>query len=414
MSSSLNPSPSNLSSHSHTLSSRIRGSLFGLTTCDALGAPLEFSPRSSYSAKHDGHPLREVIPNPNFGLPAGHWTDDTSMTLCLAQSLVASTSDKRKSGGEGAGEEVMVDVLDAVKRWGRWWRHGEMSSPREKGCFDIGNATRVALSIWGRVLGKPGFSSLPSPMQTNDNPKDDGEEILRKAQKEIDRSLKHKAQCGNGALMRCSPLALIFHDCEAEKLKDAVYKVAELTHPYPTNGEACTVYCELIRGALHVESKEALAGRFAKWDFHDESLRSRFARYKTPSSFRPTPNAQTPDQETTLREARPSFLQTWHSIPAHQISSSGYVVHTLEASLWSFFTTDTFEEGAVKAVNLGDDADTVGAVYGALAGAYYGLEEVPERWVRVLARREVVEEVVEGVVGVVMEREEVEKGGVGR
>ena len=354
-----------------------------------------------------------MIPNPNFDLPAGYWTDDTSMTLCLAQSLVAGISDRRKGGGGGAREERLVDVLDVVKRWGRWWRHGEMSSSRQKGCFDIGNATRIALGIWEKVFGKDGFSSL-SPLPSGNIHEDGYEENLRKAQKEINKSLRHKAQCGNGALMRCSPLALIFHDREAGELKGVVYRVAELTHPYPTNGEACAVYCELIRGALHGQSKKALAGRFAKWDFHNESLRSRFAKYKKPpSSRRPSsPDSSAPQQEANPQVLEsPSFLQTWHATPESQISSSGYVVHTLEAAIWSFFTTDTFEEGAVKVVNLGDDADTVGAVYGALAGAYYGLEGVPERWIGALARREIVDEVVEGVVGVVMGSEEGRTGG---
>ena len=63
-----------------------------------------------------------------------------------------------------------------------------------------------------------------------------------------------------------------------------------------------------------------------------------------------------------------------------QIKSTGYVIHTLEAALWCFHTTNTFEEGAIKAVNLGDDADTSGAVYGQLAGAYYGFDAIPSRW----------------------------------
>jgi hypothetical protein len=64
----------------------------------------------------------------------------------------------------------------------------------------------------------------------------------------------------------------------------------------------------------------------------------------------------------------------------NEIKSTGYVIHTLEAALWSFYTTDTFEDGLVKAVNLGDDADTTGAVYGQLAGAYYGINGIPKRW----------------------------------
>ena len=88
-----------------------------------------------------------------------------------------------------------------------------------------------------------------------------------------------------------------------------------------------------------------------------------------------------------------------------EIKSSGYVVHTLEAALWAFFTTSTFKEGALKVVNLGDDADTVGAVYGGLAGAWYGFEAIPEEWIKGLEAKKMVDDVVGGVVKLV------EKGG---
>lgn len=77
------------------------------------------------------------------------------------------------------------------------------------------------------------------------------------------------------------------------------------------------------------------------------------------------------------------------------------MVATLEAALWAFFTTDGFREGALKAVNLGDDADTVGAVYGGLAGAFYGIEDVPAEWIEGLVRRNMIDGVVEGVVRLV-------------
>jgi ADP-ribosylglycohydrolase len=63
-----------------------------------------------------------------------------------------------------------------------------------------------------------------------------------------------------------------------------------------------------------------------------------------------------------------------------QIKASGFVIETMEAALWAFFHTDSFEEGALEAVNLGDDADTVGAIYGMLAGAYYGMNAIPTEW----------------------------------
>jgi len=74
------------------------------------------------------------------------------------------------------------------------------------------------------------------------------------------------------------------------------------------------------------------------------------------------------------------------------IRGKGYVVDCLEAALWAFHTTDSFEAGALAAVNLGDDADTTGAVYGQLAGAFYGVGGIPDRWLERLAMRELIEE----------------------
>jgi ADP-ribosylglycohydrolase len=99
-----------------TISSRVRGSLYGVAVVDALGGPVEFCQRGSFP------PVTKFRYNSNFGLAAGTWTDDTSMTLCLAQSLV-------DTNGE-------TNVLDQVKKYVKWWDEGYMSATGT--CFDIG------------------------------------------------------------------------------------------------------------------------------------------------------------------------------------------------------------------------------------------------------------------------------------
>jgi ADP-ribosylglycohydrolase len=79
-------------------------------------------------------------------------------------------------------------------------------------------------------------------------------------------------------------------------------------------------------------------------------------------------------------------------IPEQDIYSSGYVLHTLEASLWAFLTTNNFKDAVLKAVNLGDDADTIGSLTGGMAGLFYGFEQIPEEWINQLARREDIEQ----------------------
>jgi|SRR5947207_6266969 len=81
--------------------------------------------------------------------------------------------------------------------------------------------------------------------------------------------------------------------------------------------------------------------------------------------------------------------EIWYNPPA--IKGSGYVVKSLEAALWAFFRSSTFREGCLLAVNLGDDADTTGAVYGQLAGAFYGVQDIPQQWLAHLAQRQLIE-----------------------
>lgn len=176
--------------------------------------------------------------------------------------------------------------------------------------------------------------------------------------------------CGNGSLMRVAPIGLVyFRDMEIALSNAALSSNA--THPYPRCAECCQIYTRLIVRALNGASKEELAEEFARINFTDVKVKQRLDRY--------------------------SSLTDWENTDEEHIKSSGYVLSTLEAALWAFFTTSTFKSGAVKVVNLGDDADTVGAVYGGLAGSYYGLEEIPADWIASLQKKNVVEEIASGL-----------------
>ncbi|KAL8929397.1 MAG: hypothetical protein Q9172_000448 [Xanthocarpia lactea] len=313
--------------------SRVRGSLYGVAVCDALGAPVEFRRRGTF------RPITGLRYNSNFDLSPGSWTDDTSMTLCLAQSLIDNNG------------EFML--LDQVQKYVRWFENGYMSSTGK--CFDIGNATRNALSIWREEFSESSSTG----------------EVLKKGQPAIDKALKHKIQCGNGSLMRVSPIGLVYHTNVAEAIEHAAAS-SQVTHPYPTNTEACKVYTKLVACSFQNDSKSDLASIVSDWTFEDPDLKSRFEKYRR--------------------------FEAWQEVGEEQISSSGYVVHSLEASLWAFFTTISFEEGALKVVNLGDDADTVGAIYGGIAGAFYGVEAIPQKWLNGLEAKSMLDDVVEGVV----------------
>lgn len=387
------PPVSTSSSAKQTLTSRIRGSFYGLAVTDALGAPVEFLTRGTFPL------IQSYQPNTNFSIqapdgsyvpiPAGSFTDDTSMALCLAHSLIDCNGQS--------------DIVDQVRKYLAWHKHGWMSSVGE--CFDVGAATSSALKQWDGLIKSydelraefeaqtpsshaqleqyPSSPSQPSADAAPSQPPrpltlsfltDFPAHMLSRVTVRFDRP----SRCGNGSLMRVLPCALIARtDVEAVHLAT---QSSLPTHPHRRCIDACVIYIRLVRAALEGQSKPDLAILFSTLiagaeGAVEEELHSYFEAYTAPT---PSPS--------------PSPLEPWLSTPTHKISSSGYVLHTLCASLWAFFTTSSFREGAIKVVNLGDDADTVGAVYGGLAGAFYGEEGVPAEWRDGLRGREMVEE----------------------
>jgi ADP-ribosyl-[dinitrogen reductase] hydrolase len=163
--------------------------------------------------------------------------------------------------------------------------------------------------------------------------------------------------------MRVSSIGLVYFRDIDLALSNAALS-SDATHPYPTCSECCEIYTRAIVSSLKGSTKEALATEIASTKLRDPKLEQRLSCYKG--------------------------IKDWEARDESNIKSSGYVVSTLEASLWAFFTTSTFRDGALKVMNLGDDADTVGAVFGGIAGAFYGLEEIPVEWIDGLQKKEVV------------------------
>ncbi len=295
---------------------RYRGSLLGLAAGDALGTTVEFrQPGTS-------PPVDDIVGGGHFGLKAGEWTDDTSMALCLTESLI---------------ERRGFDPVDQLKRYVRWYREGHMSATGE--CFDIGGATTEALERFERT-GNP-YSGFSDPNRA-----------------------------GNGSLMRLAPVPLFYARGEGGPA-EAVERSGEssrTTHGARTAVDACRYMGGLIAGAVNGASKdELLSERYSPagsdyWEEHplvdevDEVAAGSFKRREPP-----------------------------------EIRGRGYVVASLEAALWAFNKGGSFQEGALLAVNLGEDADTTGAVYGQLAGAFYGEEGIPKPWRLRLAHRLLIE-----------------------
>jgi ADP-ribosylglycohydrolase len=275
-----------------TPQSRYRGCLLGLAAGDALGTTLEFKPPGSFT------PISDMHGGGPFNLPAGAWTDDTSMALCLAASLIETGS---------------FDPADQMQRYVSWWQKGYLSSTGR--CFDIGITVSSALRR---------FQSNGNPYAGSSDP--------------------HSA--GNGSLMRLAPVPMRY--ANASQALEYCADSSRTTHGTAACLDACRYYGGVIIAALNGADKNAL---LAPW-------------------------ADTPLCPDIAAIAAGSFK----SKNPPDIKGTGYVVNSLEAALWAFYRSDDFCDGALMAANLGDDADTTAAIYGQLAGAFYGEAGIPQAW----------------------------------
>ncbi len=291
---------------------RYRGCLLGLAAGDAVGTTLEFRPPGSFT------PIDDMVGGGPFRLAPGQWTDDTSMALCLAESLIAR-------GG--------FDPVHQLETYCRWHRHGHLSSTGR--CFDIGNTTRAALHRFEeRKQEYPGST--------------------------------HPDTAGNGSIMRLAPVPMLYANDPAEAVSHAALS-SRTTHGAAECVDACRYLAGLIVGALQGRSK-------------DEILSPMFA-----------PVSKLWEKVPLAPKVAAVAAGSYHLKEPPQVRGTGYVVDSLEAALWAFRSADNFRDAVLLAVNLGDDADTTGAVVGQLAGAFYGEDGIPREWREKLALRETIE-----------------------
>ena len=296
-----------------TLVDRYRGSLLGLATGDALGATLEFTNPGSFE------PITDMMGGGPFDLKPGEWTDDTSMALCLAESLVLKNA---------------FDPIDQLERYLKWYKNGYLSSNGT--CFDIGNTIKFAL---GRFIETREPYCGPTNPQT----------------------------AGNGSLMRLAPVPLFF----AQKPETAIIlsgQSSRTTHQAVISIDACRYLGALIVGAVNGTRK-------------DDLLSPTYS-----------PILDYWQHEPLCLEIDQIAQGSFRKKSGREITASGYAANSLEAALWSFYNSNSFEEGCLMAVNLGGDADTTGAIYGQLAGAFYGEKNIPIKWLRKIAFRLKIEE----------------------
>ena len=294
-----------------SLRDRYLGAMVGLSAGDALGTTVEFMSPGTFA------PVTDIVGGGPFGLEPGQWTDDTSMALCLAESLV---------------ERNGFDGRDQLRRYVRWMDEGHWSSTGR--CFDVGNVVRRALATFRRT-------DMPFSGPTEEN------------------------TAGNGSLMRLAPVPLFFAQDPELALRMAADS-SRTTHGTRAALDACRYFAGLIVGAVSGATKDDILA----------------------PNFSPAPGAW--DREPLHPSIAEVAAGSFRSRTPPAIEGTGYVVKSLEAALWAFASTDDFRSGALAAVNLGDDADTTGAIFGQLAGAFYGVDGIPADWrARIAMSREI-------------------------
>ncbi|MBD2233384.1 ADP-ribosylglycohydrolase family protein [Phormidium tenue] len=288
---------------------RFRGCLLGLAVGDAVGTTVEFQRRGSFA------PVTDLVGGGPFNLKPGQWTDDTSMALCLATSLV---------------EVGAFDAADQMNRYCNWRDDGYLSSTGN--CFDIGNTVSQALSEY-KVFGNPFSGST------------------------------HPRSAGNGCLMRLAPIPM-FYFPDRDRAIQFSGQSARTTHGAEECINASRLFGNMLFRSLSGASKTAI--------LFDNDL------------------------ETIASPAIQAIADgKYQSKRVSDIRGTGYVVDSLEAALWCFLTTESYEQAILAAANLGDDADTTAAICGQVAGAYYGESGIPMSWLERLAMRDRITELAD-------------------
>lgn len=300
----------------------VKDALVGLAVGDALGVPVEFMGREAIRLD----PVTDMRGYGTHQQPPGTWSDDGSLTMCLAESLCHGYH--------------LRDIAERMVLWAvhdHWTARGTV--------FDIGRTTQRSIRRLASLLEhhQP-VTPLPEAEARED-------------------------ENGNGALMRILPLAFYLQDKPLDERWRVVRDVSGLTHGHVRSAVACFIYVSL---AIQLLQCLDLAQCYAKVQ---KEVRRFFDKY--------------PDIEA---QELPHFARVLDGnvgdLPMSQVQSTGYVVHTLEASLWCLLNTHDYAEAVLKAVNLGGDTDTTGAVTGGLAGLLHGFEDIPTLWVAKLARKQ--------------------------
>ena len=302
--------------------------MLGHAVGDALGVPVEFASREELCE----NPVTDMRGFGTYPVPAGSWSDDTSMALATLDSLAKGK----------------VDYKDIMDNFVAWYTCGKYT-PTDL-VFDVGNTCSSSIE---RYIKNEGINPLECG---------EGEEYSN----------------GNGSLMRIHPAAVIldYFDFDTEEAIAVIHNISSLTHKHKRSQIGCGIYTFVLWHILHSYAwrgkTSIVKGIEEAMHFYEEE--GEFSHYK--------------DRLDRLIKLANGDC---NAVKIEEIKASGYVVDSLEAALYCLLTTDNYKDCVLKAVNLGDDTDTVGAIAGGLAGACYGYKAIPEQWLNTLIKRKEIE-----------------------
>lgn len=300
--------------------------LFGIAIGDAVGVPYEFSSREQMKK----YPAKDIVGYKTHNQPPGTWSDDSSLTFCLAESLIKGYS-----------------LKSTAKNFVKWKNESYWTA--RNSVFDIGMTTAKAITRLENILENKTIDDL---------------ELLKYQAEEFDN--------GNGSLMRILPLIYEIKDKDINEQFDIIWKNSALTHRHIRSAMSCLIYLKFAEYLMSGKTKT----------YAYQETRSDIKKYWSIMNFSKN------EQESFKRIIQNDIT----SYDEKTILSGGYVIESLEASFWSFLNTDTYESAVLKAINFGHDTDTTGAITGGLAGIYYTYDGIPQFWIVSLAKMEEIDD----------------------
>lgn len=330
----------------------IKSGIFGQIVGDALGLPVQFRPRED----RDKEPVNDMIGHGAFDMPAGSWSDDSSLILATIDGLTKSL--KRENIDNDSKDLSLNDIIDyeiIMKNFSSWLNDGQFTPYGF--AYDVGGATMKGIYRY-----------------------DDGCEPIKSG------GIGERDN-GNGSLMRILPITFFIYFLsekysfdEHDKM-EAIHNLSSLTHRHRRSQLCCGIYVNI---ALEfIENHENKLGLSLEKLIANGINKSR-EYYENNASF-----------EKELHHFDRVFSLNIQNLPRDEIKSGGYTISSLEASIWCLSKNDNYKDTVLEAVNLGYDTDTTACIVGGLAGIYYSYEDIPSDWINQLTRLDFIEELID-------------------